>query len=55
MGKKKTIQAKVRQSRCDANSKKGHIRKVKDGMIAHGIITARCYGCNRKQPELVTV
>lgn len=43
---------KYRVSRCDANSKKAHTRKVKDGMILKGI-PARTYGCKRKMRELV--
>jgi len=53
MGKKKATVSKARESRCDANSTKGHVRKVKDGMIAAGIKTARTYGCKRKMLELV--
>lgn len=43
---------RVRLHRCDANAKNKRVAKIKDGMIASGIIARSC-GCKRKDLEEV--
>lgn len=38
---------KFRLHRCDANAKNKRVSKIKDGMIASGILARSC-GCKRK-------